>query len=224
MKKRVFLFVSIFGLLCCGCGKTEATNNDVPPVIEENDSEKKTEVIYDEKEDSMEGLDPNDFSNLTNSLLGPNDEYLTYTQQYFNDSAKEYYKINYGEELPFSYRAVHKNIASDDFNLFKFDADYITNHEFTRISERKFETKNAEAVKDLLYEALPIFKNEGYYMTFSRATVETSEDNNLYRIYIYANKTQIGKLVPECKNLEYKNWYLLFAACEITSITRNNAN
>ena len=180
----------------------EEINQDPPVPIP-------VEPIYDEPEDSLEGIDVNDLSQLITAAGKVTGNYSLESEQFFNEESNNYYKINYGELLEDSWTV---NYSEEDtkFDLVSFNEEYISTHDFTRISSNKYETKNAEAISDFLYLICPQYKNTGYYMTFKRVTIEIDEDIQFSRIRLYCSGTQVGKLISLHKDSTKSNWYLLF--------------
>lgn len=120
---------------------------------------------------------------------------------------------------------VKENASYQDdlFTLNDLDEDYFKNHSFVRVSENKYQSSGDIAVyNDFVDICAPQLINEGYYMTFSKVTIELNpSDDVILRIRLYASTTQRGKLIPINKDQENRpNWYLLFAEATIYDVNQ----
>lgn len=228
--------------LCSVCGYTEP-------------------IIYDEEEDSTEGIDVEDLSNLYNGFSKIGENYTLKNQSHFTDGALKLYKHDYGvdfsqtttrmfnEKYCYTYSNLDEykslpeynkvyfidgenisysiaendlleattfsgNIQENDgkfpFKLSKINESYFSSHTFKRVSKNKYICEEDAVIEDMLNLCCPYLRNEGYYMTYKKVSFELNDEDILTRIRIYASPTQIGKLTPDFKNQEYKNWYLMF--------------
>lgn len=195
----------------------DTTGNDNPtdPNKDENpgnENPSTEEEKYDEKEDSIEGIDVSDLSNLIAASEKISSTYTISYRHYFNQAANDYYRINYGNELE-NGTYTYDGVETDSFNFVKFNSEYISKNTFTRISENKYQCETKEVINEFVKAVIPNYKNEGYYMTFSRITIELDSNANMERIRVYTKTTQIGKLVESHTDKIKTNWYLLFAEC-----------
>lgn len=111
----------------------------------------------------------------------------------------------------------------DLFTLGDINQTYLENSEFTRVSENKYQcTKGKDVYDDFIDICAPQLINEGYYMTFSKVTVELNPLAGVaLRIRLYASSTQSGKLKNINKDKENKpNWYMLFSEALIYDINQ----
>lgn len=234
--------------------------------------------IYDEPEDSLDGVDPEDQTPLLNAFASFGANYTAHSKSYFNavgsydyyrhyqknyvmekvgiftSSAQYYYPSNeafapvmnqgyvnrngnyYGFHLPGD--TVAERLAStlsvDDLSLIEENSSYqqhqftawslgesyFASHAFTRVSANKYVCTLSSSFPDFIDIAAPTLNNEGYYMTFSKVSIEIEPKEDVaLRIRLYASSTQRGKLQDRCLDETMKpNWYLLFSETEITSV------
>lgn len=101
---------------------SESTSSDPTSApTSESTSQVDPEDIYDEPEDSLDGVDPLDLSGLINAAKNVSDNYTTKHKHYFTDSALEYYYINYHKNLP----SKVNNIVTDKYlYLYPEDSSY----------------------------------------------------------------------------------------------------
>ena len=113
-----------------------------------------------------------------------------------------------------------KRYQDDIFTVSDLDEAYFTEKGFTRISANKYECRDRYVCEEFISICAPDLINEGYYLTFSRVTIETNPDSeNALRIRLYVSPTQIGKLIESHKDQENKpNWYLLFSETYISNV------
>ena len=109
------------------------------------------------------------------------------------------------------------NYQDDVFMLDDLNQSYLTSKNFTRISEKKYETREIDALEEFVAICAPKLINTGHYMTFSRVTIELNPVQGVaFRIRLYASATQSGKLIESHLDQANKpNWYLLFSEAEI---------
>lgn len=110
---------------------------------------------------------------------------------------------------------------NDLFTLEDLNEDYFKNHSFIRVSENKYQSSGDVTVyNDFTNICAPQLINTGYYMTFSRVTIELNPfDNVAFRARLYASTTQTGKLIDTSLDKENRpNWYLLFAEALIYDV------
>ena len=114
----------------------------------------------------------------------------------------------------------NKKYQDDLFMVSDLDEVYFTENGFTRISSNKYQSTNIEVCKQFISICAPDLINTGFYLTFSRVTIETNPDSeNLLRIRLYVASTQIGKLIDSHTDQENKpNWYLLFSEALISDV------
>ena len=101
---------------------------------------------------------------------------------------------------------------------------------WTRVSENKYVCDRKEVCTDFSNILIPGYMDitdkdalfMSAYMTFKKVSVELYEDS--LRLRLYANSTQIGKLIDEHLNEETPNWYLLFAEATIKDINKTKIN
>lgn len=112
------------------------------------------------------------------------------------------------------------------FTLEDLNETYFTTFGFTRISSNKYQYTRIYN-SDIDYQVFnpfidlcaPGLQNKGFYMTFSRVTIEIQPKAGVdLRLRLYASSTQWGKLVPEHHDTAYPNWNLLFSEAEISNI------
>ena len=113
-----------------------------------------------------------------------------------------------------------KRYQDDLFTVSDLSETYFTEKGFTRISSNKYECKDRFVCEEFIPICAPDLINEGYFLTFSRITIETNPDNeNTLRIRLYVSPTQKGKLIETHKDQENKpNWYLLFSEAYISNV------
>ncbi len=112
------------------------------------------------------------------------------------------------------------------FTLADLNETFFTTYGFTRVSANKYQYDRTFVLEedDAVFNAFidlcaPGLINTGYFMTFSKATIELNPAEGVaMRLRLYAYETQWGKLVPECRNESYPNWYHLFSEAVITSV------
>lgn len=224
MKRRAF-FLGILIILFCGACQKENT----PLPIEENHSTYEDSVdpkdkdkqddeensqypdcvnTYNEPDDSLDGINQNELNGLIVAANKVVDTYQTYNQIFLNDSAKRVYKINYSEEIIDEFTYTQEK--SETFNLIDFNQEYISSGEFTRLSNYKYESRRQETVYDFVNVIYPTLNNRGYFLVFTKVTIELTENNEIYRIRLYTDVTQEGYFIDSHKKQENTNWYLLF--------------
>ena len=101
---------------------------------------------------------------------------------------------------------------------------------WTRISANKYMCDRKEVCTDFANILIPGYMDindkdalfMSAYMTFKKVTVELQDDS--LRLRLYANSTQIGKLIDEHLNEETPNWHLLFAEATIKDINKTKIN
>lgn len=107
----------------------------------------------------------------------------------------------------------------DMFTLSDLNEKYFTDNVFTRISENKYQCTSKDVCLDFIDICAPNLINTGFYMTFSKVTIELNPNDEAdFRIRLYASSTQSGKLVDENKDTTKENWYLLFSEAYISDI------
>ena len=112
------------------------------------------------------------------------------------------------------------------FTLEDLNQSYFVAQGFKRVSAKKYQydrqfnaTKDNLVFGNFLDITAPYLENEGFYMTFSKVTIEVAPSKDVaFRIRLYAYKTQKSKLVTYHQNEEYSNWYLLFSETLITNV------
>lgn len=101
---------------------------------------------------------------------------------------------------------------------------------WTRVSENKYMCDRKEVCSDFANILIPGYMDitdkdamfMSAYMTFKNVSVELFKDS--IRLRLYANSTQIGKLIDEHLNTDTPNWYLLFAEATIKDINKTTIN
>lgn len=108
----------------------------------------------------------------------------------------------------------------DMFTLGDLNQAYFEEKEFTKIGDSKYQTTNSDALNDFANICAPELINTGYYMTFSKVTIEVNPMNNVdFRIRLYTEKVQSGKIIDNHLDEDNKsNWYLLFAEALIYDV------
>ncbi len=107
----------------------------------------------------------------------------------------------------------------DMFTFSDLSEKYFTDNVFTRISENKYQCTSKDVCLDFIDICAPNLINTGFYMTFSKVTIELNPNDEAdFRIRLYASSTQSGKLVDENKDETKENWYLLFSEAYISDI------
>ena len=230
MKRRGFFLVGLIILFCGACQK-----ENTPLPIEENHSTYEDSVNPNHKEEQTEDTNNetieeypdciNDYAEVQDSMEGieestvhlivagsrVKENYVTKHEHFLTKESENYYKINYGKEIKNGFCYTQEKV--DSFTLNDLSVDYITNGEFRRISQYKYESTKTEVVNDFIQVVYPGLENEGYYLTFKRVTIELNQNDEIYRVRLYVNVTQIGKLIESHKITANANWYLLFAQC-----------
>lgn len=153
-----------------------------------------------------------------------NNGYINKNNNYYNfslsGSSKEE-RMSYSlTETDLTNAVVGKKYQEDLFTINDLDATYFEENIFTRISEHKYQCTTREVCEQFISICAPNLINEGYYLTFSRITIETNlgSENDL-RIRLYVSSTQKGKLIISHKDEENKpNWYLLFSEALISNV------
>ena len=122
---------------------------------------------------------------------------------------------------------VKENASYQDdlFTLGDLNQTYFENNEFVRVSANKYQsTKGKDTYADFIDICAPHLINNGYYMTFSKVTIELNPfDGVSMRIRLYASPTQRGKLEAIYKDEENRpNWYLLFSEALIYDVNNTS--
>ncbi len=112
------------------------------------------------------------------------------------------------------------------FTLEDLNEAYFTSFGFTRISSNKYQyariydsSIDNQVFNPFIDLCAPGLINTGFYMTFSRVTIELNPKEGVdLRLRLYAATTQWGKLIPEHHDTKYPNWNLLFSEAEISDI------
>lgn len=114
----------------------------------------------------------------------------------------------------------NSSYQDDLFTLDDINQEYLQHYNFVRVSEHKYQsTAGKDVYADFVDICAPQLINEGYYMTFSKVTIELNSDS--LRIRLYASTTQSGKLLNIYKDLENRpNWYMLFSEAVIFNINQ----
>ena len=193
-------------------------------------------VEYNEENDSVEGVDVTDLSQLKSIFDSINTSYVLETQTYFNVEAikiiNDIYETNYVQRNVINY--VSSQDTEEMFTLFdvnstyvdtygpttvKYSSTYSVDYEgWTRIGENKYKCDRTEVVDHFRQLLTPGLSNEGTYMTYKYVTVEVNNDNTL-RIRLYCSTTQSGKVIKEHKDIENKpQWYMLLSECIVSNI------
>ena len=209
MKRHSFL-LALLTFFCVGCGEQSTPvidnpeNNNVvteDPIFIPNCREN-----YDEPVDELSNLSKDNLDDFRVALGNVKRSFNTLHETFLNEESRNYYKINYGVELNERYFSTFENIDVFTEENFVFEDTY-------RLSKYKIEINNQDAVNKIVNIVYPFLKNEGYFLTFKRATIELDNGNNLYRFRVYVSTTQIGKLIDSHQKQENTNWYLLFGQC-----------
>lgn len=223
MKRHSFLLF-VLTLFCSGCGEKpqpileKPVENAVEEPMLSFDVPSCTDY-YSEPIDMLYGLASNDLDDFRIALGKVKTAFRTYNECFLNEESNNYYKINYGNKLSDSFFDYYEDIDVFTEENFIFDDTY-------RLSKTKFEINNQDAVNRILKIVVPELKNEGYFLTFNRATIELNDQKEFYRFRLYVNTTQVGKLIDSHQKQENTNWYLLFGQCyfwdQIKVTTNNN--
>lgn len=221
MKRSALFFIGLLSVFCVACEKENKKENTTTPVIEnsstfedsvkpDDEEEQKGDArfpncreTYNEPEDNLDGLSRDDLGDFRIALGKAKDDVETHSECFLNEDAKEYYKINYSSVLR----------DTNDFTYARMNEFTEENYIFEdtyRLSKTKIEINNQSAINRIVDIVSGGLKNDGYFLTFKRATIELNEKNELYRLRVYVNTTQVGKLIDSHKKEENKNWYLLF--------------
>ena len=236
------------------------------------------EPVYDEEQDSTEGIDVSDLSELYSAFNSVGDNYTSKISGFFNEvGGYDYYRhyeknyvcdktsfytenVHYtlpdldiylpicnsgllnknnnyysfslkGEtkETRMNYQLTNDDLSNevqnkkyqdDLFTVNDLNQTYFEEKGFTRISEHKYQCTDRYVCEEFIPICAPDLINEGYFLTFSRVTIETNPDSdNALRIRLYVSSTQIGKLIDSHKDQENKpNWYLLFSEALISDV------
>lgn len=111
---------------------------------------------------------------------------------------------------------LNKRYQDDLFTISDLNQLYFETHNFTRISQHKYQCTSIEVCEQFIDICAPELENNGHYLTFSRVTIETAPS---LRIRLYVSTTQLGKLIDSHKDMENKpNWYGLFSEATISDI------
>ena len=113
-----------------------------------------------------------------------------------------------------------KKYQDDLFTVNDLSESYFASKGFTRISANKYQCTDRYVCEEFIPICAPDLINEGYYLTFSRITIETNPDSeHSLRIRLYVSSTQIGKLIDSHRDQENKpNWYLLFSEALVSNV------
>lgn len=139
---------------------------------------------------------------------------------------------NMEERLSYSLKAEDLSLVKEEdsyrnniFSLEDLNQSYFEAKGFQRVSACKYAyLKNDTDSDDVVFGnfldiCAPFLENKGYYMTFSKVTIEVNPlEGASLRIRLYASPRQLLKLVSYHQTEEYQNWYLLFSETLITDI------
>lgn len=159
-----------------------------------------------------------DYLSICNSgYLNKNNNYYSFSLQ---GSSKEERMLSSLTSSDLSNEVSNKRYQDDMFSVADLNQSYFEEKGFTRISSNKYQCTDRYVCEDFISICSPDLINEGYYLTFSRVTIETNPDsNNALRIRIYVSDTQIGKLIDSHRDQENKpNWYLLFSEALVSNV------
>ena len=191
---------------------------------------------YDEVEDSVEGIDEKDLSELKSVFDSITTSYTIETQTFFNPAAmdiiNDIYDTNYQQHNIIN--ATSSNDTDATFTLFdvnssyvdtygattvKYSSSYSVDYEgWTRVAENKYKCDRTEVVEHFRELLTPGLSNQGTYMTYKYVTVEINQDGSL-TIRLYCSTTQSGKVIAEHKDKDNKpQWYMLLSEATITNI------
>lgn len=174
----------------------------------------------------------NYYTNLTQYSYPVRDEYLEILNKgYYNQNGNYYSYSLKGNTVS---ERLASSLSQEDLSLVKSDTSYqddmftlgdlnqtyFDNNEFVKVGDNKYQTTKKESFPDFIDICSPELINDGYYMTFSKVTIELDpKDNVKYRIRLYASKTQSGKLIDtHLDETNRPNWYLLFAEALIYDV------
>lgn len=160
------------------------------------------------------------------------DEYLSVCNTGYINRSSNYYKFSLqgsSKEERMSYVLKNEDLTDevsgkryqdDLFTISDLNETYFTEKGFTRIGEHKYQCTDRYVCEDFVSICSPDLINEGYYLTFSRVTIETNPDSeHALRIRLYVPSTQIGKLIDSHRDETNKpNWYLLFSEALISDV------
>ena len=151
-----------------------------------------------------------------NGYLNKDNNYYSFSLDGDNVIERLFSTINEEELVLVKERASYQD---DMFTLSDLNEKYFTDNVFTRISENKYQCTSKDVCLDFIDICAPNLINTGFYMTFSKVTIELNPNDEAdFRIRLYASSTQSGKLVDENKDVEKENWYLLFSEAYISNI------
>ena len=151
---------------------------------------------------------------LNFGYLNKNDNYYSYSKR--GTTVEE--RINnsiHDEDLTLVKSNAH--YQEDVFSLFSLVPTYLESNAFSRISRNKYMISDKAELDKFVLICAPQLINNGYYMTFSKATIELAPKEGMkFRVRLYASVTQKGKIMESRLDEANKpNWYLLFSEAVI---------
>ncbi len=159
-----------------------------------------------------------DYLSICNSgLINLDHNYYTFALQGYSKEERMAYSL---KKSDLTNEIKNKKYQDDLFTISDLNQTYFEENDFTRISKNKYESTKKEVREQFIDICAPDLINSGYYLTFSRITIELNPlDNVALRIRLYVNSTQSGKLIGSHKDRDEKpNWYLLFSEAYISNV------
>ena len=151
---------------------------------------------------------------LNTGYINRNSNYYSYSKR--GDTVQERLgNVIYDEDLVLVKSDAH--YQDDVFSLYSLTPSYLESKAFSRVSRNKYAITDKVELDKFVSICAPQLINVGYYMTFSKATIELAPKEGVkYRIRLYASVTQKGKIIDSRLDETNKpNWYLLFSEAVI---------
>ena len=171
-------------------------------------------TLFDDEKCYSYSLNPQYFDSLNQGYINIGENYYSYFKR--GSTIEERLE----NEIMVSDLTLAKEDAryqDDLFTLYNLTSGYLSSLPFARVSRNKYALTDKEYLYQFIDICCPNLINKGYYMTFSKVTIELHLEKMDYRIRLYASKTQAGKLDEDSLDQENKpNWYLLFSESCIT--------
>ena len=178
--------------------------------------------IYTEKATYSYPLNDNYLSVLNTGYVNLHNNYYSFSLEGDDIASRLSYEVT---EEDLSLVKENTSYQDDLFTIDDLNEEYFVLHNFKRISEKKFASIGDSTVnKDFVDICAPKLINTGYYMTFKKVTIELDPlEGVAFRIRLYAEPTQSGKLVGTClDSINKPNWYMLFSEALIYDINNTS--
>lgn len=170
--------------------------------------------LFDENECYSYTLIEEYFNSLNTGFLNRDNNYYSFSKR--GDTIQERLDNDILDE-DISLVKENARYQDDLFSLYSLNSEYLQSKSFTRVSKNKYSLEDKDTIDNFVSICAPTLDNTGYYMTFSKMTIEIEPKEGVsFRIRLYASTTQSGKLMESHNDKDNKpNWFMLFSEANI---------